>query len=258
MSYSFIRTLIIDDEEHIRDLLRFYLLNRPDVVLLGECSNVEDAKVMIKNSKPDLLLLDINMGNESGFELVKQFPSPNFKVIFVTAYEQYALHALKAGAIDYILKPVDEDELNLAIDKINKEPIKALDLYRGMTEKLFATQRKISVNTREGVYVYYYEDILYCEASGGYTIFYLSDNTKTTVAKPLKDYEELLPGGIFLRVHQSFIINQNHIAILKKDQNVLTLRNPVSGNLLDVPVSARKREEVFNSLIDINKNVKNR
>lgn len=242
-----IRVLIIDDEEHIRIILKVFLSHRSDIVLIGECENISDAKIMIKNSHPDVILLDIKLGNDTGFDLLSMFPNPTFKVIFITAYEKYAIDALKAGALDYLMKPIDEEELNLALNKLHQYAINP-EQYQVATEHWQNKPKRITFNTHEGVHILWMEEIMYCEANGGYTTFYINDGSKLMISKPLKEYESILPATAFLRIHQSYIVNINYATLFKKDNCMILMKNPVNGQTKEIPVSTRKREEILNIL----------
>lgn len=247
MIHKPLRVLIVDDEESIRIILKTYLAERLDILLLGECKNVPDAKEMLKKNKVDLLLLDIKLGEDTGFDLLAEFPNFSFKVIFITAYDQYILKALKVGALDYLLKPVGEDDFHLAIDNVGKK-LMTKEQYQIAAEHLQAKSQRITINTREGLHILWLEEIMYCEADGGYTTFFLNDGSKPVVSKPLKEYEMLLPETTFLRVHQSFIVNINFVVLFKKENCSVILKHKLTGNTKEIPVSTRKREEILNLL----------
>ncbi|MEA5402904.1 LytTR family DNA-binding domain-containing protein [Arcicella sp. DC2W] len=250
MIHKALRILIVDDEESTRIIAKTYLADRTDTLLLGECENVSDAKAMIKKNQVDILLLDIKLGNETGFDLLAQFPNFSFKVIFITAYDQYVLKALKVGALDYLLKPIGEDDFHLAIDKV-REKLVTIEQYQVAAEHLQHKPQRITINTREGLHILWLEEIMYCEADGGYTTFFLNDGSKPVVSKPLKEYEILLPETTFLRVHQSFIVNINFIVLFKKENCSIILKHKLTGSTKEIPVSTRKREEVLNLLSDL-------
>ncbi|WP_026997755.1 LytR/AlgR family response regulator transcription factor [Flectobacillus major] len=247
MTHKPLRVLIVDDEESIRIITKTYLAERTDILLIGECENVPDAKVMLKKNQVDLLLLDIRLGDKTGFDLLADFPDFSFKVIFITAYDQYALKALKVGVLDYLLKPIGEDDFHLAIDKVRQKLV-SKEQYRVAAEHLQHKPQRITINTREGLHILWLEEIMYCEADGGYTTFFLNDGSKPIVSKPLKEYEMLLPETTFLRVHQSFIVNINFVTLFKKENCSIILKHKLTGYTKEIPVSTRKREEIINLL----------
>jgi two-component system LytT family response regulator len=247
MTHKPLRVLIVDDEESIRIITKTYLAERTDIVLIGECENVPDAKLMLKKNQVDLLLLDIRLGDKTGFDLLADFPDFSFKVIFITAYDQYALKALKVGVLDYLLKPIGEDDFHLAIDKVRQKLV-SKEQYQVAAEHLQHKPQRITINTREGLHILWLEEIMYCEADGGYTTFFLNDGSKPIVSKPLKEYEMLLPETTFLRVHQSFIVNINFVTLFKKENCSIILKHKLTGYTKEIPVSTRKREEIINLL----------
>lgn len=240
MRNKVIRLLLIDDEKSIRTICKSFLEQRQDIVIIGECESVNEAEILINSTQPDLILLDINLIGGTGFDLLKRFPKPTFKVIFVTISSDYALNAIKAGAIDYIVKPVEEEELINAIEKIsiqieNTSPLQ-LEMVDGFMD---GKSDRFIVRTFEAVHIINVNELLYCQSDKGYTTFHLISGSEILVSRPLKDYETLLSPKIFIRVHQSYIVNINFVNQIKKDLN-LVLKNKVQ-----IPISIRKKEEVM-------------
>lgn len=242
-----LRTLIIDDEKQARISLLSELkkyLNRLEIV--GEAHNVESAVETINRLKPDLVFLDINLGDGSGFNVIEQSVFKKFKVIFVTAYEQYAVRAFKVSALDFLLKPIDIDELKLAIEKLATQTelsstSKSLEVFNAMMDPASKSEKKIVLKDLESIHVVKLSELLCCEASGIYTTFYLSDRTQIVVSKNLKEYEDLLESFGFLRVHNSFLVNTSKILRFDKaDGGLLILEADMK-----VPVSQRKRDVVI-------------
>lgn len=246
------KVIIIDDEDRARksiaDLLR---LSNEDASIVAEAHDVHSGIEAIKTHKPDLVLLDINMPDGTGFDLLKSFEHIDFKVIFITAYEEYAIQAFEFSAIDYLLKPVDPAKLVDAISKakqvVEQENItlKLNALFLNL-ESAGAGSKKLILKTAESIYVVSTRDIVRCESDCGYTNFYLQDGKKILVSRNLKDYEDLLNGFGFYRIHQSHLINIQFIdhyskveggAVVMKDKSML-------------PVSRRKKES-FLSLLDM-------
>ena len=250
MNHKVLNILIVDDEEPVRCIIKKYLSSRNDVLVMGESENISNAKAIIRNNQIDLVLLDIRLRNETGFDLLAEFPDFDFKVIFITAYDQYILKALKVGALDYLMKPISEDDFHASIDKVRRQ-IVIKEQYTVSLDFLKGINQRITLNTREGLHIIYLDDIMFCEADGGYTTFYLNDGSKLMVSKPLKDYELLLPSIKFMRVHQTFIVNIDYVILFKKDNNTLMLRHKLSGFMNEIPVSTRKKDEILKLLINL-------
>lgn len=243
-----LNTLIIDDEKQARNSLRSDLCKHEDAItILGEADSVEAAVKLINDKKPDLVFLDINLGDGSGFNVLEKTTFKNFKTIFVTAYDQYAIKAFKVSALDFLLKPVDLDELAEAIKKAkslitpntSEEQIK---VFREI--KINDSEKKIVLKELDAVHIVKVNDLIACEASGIYTTFYLSTNKQIVVSKNLKEYEEILEPYGFLRVHNSFLINSNKIEKFEKTDGGFLI---MEGGQR-VPVSQRKRDVVTDFL----------
>lgn len=231
----------MDDEVATRSLLRrlfddFF----PDVHLIWEAESVTSGTQMLQASLPDLLLLDIQLRDGNGFDLLNQFPEPGFQVVFITAYDQFALRAFQYNAIDYLLKPLDPRSLREAIDKLRKQKELALrPRLNGLMEVMENRQaKKIALSSAEGYSFYDLEEIIRLESSGNYTTFYILDGQKTTVAKTIKEYEELLPEHLFFRVHQSHIVSLQHVRKFLKADNGIALM----ADGFKAPVARRKKE----------------
>ncbi len=238
-----IRTLIIDDEPAIRKDIEWLLQRHPGFVVLGSCGSVADARVMIPNTAPDLLLLDIELSDGTGFDLLRDLPDRPFRVIFITAYNQHAIRAIKFGAYDYLLKPVDEDELTAALERLRSEKESISKIQFEVAEshlqnKRPGLQHRIVLRSQQYLQVVAFDEILYCQSDGSYTTFFLSDKRKITVSKPIKEYEELLPENWFIRTHQSYIVNHHFIDRFLKD-GLIILRDGT-----EIPVATRKREYI--------------
>lgn len=238
-----IKVVLIDDEISPRIICRNYLSELSDIEIVGEASTLEDAKALIDAAQPNIVLLDIHLGNASGFDLLKQYTNPSFNVIFITAYDQYAIAAIKAGALDYLLKPIDPEELKKAIEKSKLHSTINTEKIEIATETLHSKRtERISLSANDGYHVVWVKDIIYCSASGNYTTFHIANNKQIVISKILKEYESLLPADTFLRVHQSYLVNMNYIERFTKDQ-ILILQNGA-----EVMVASRKKDEVINWL----------
>ncbi|MBS1759363.1 MAG: response regulator [Bacteroidetes bacterium] len=211
-----IKAIIVDDETRGRMALRNKLeVHCPTVEVVGEAGGGVEAITMINRLNPTLVFLDIEMPQMNGFEMLEKLQEKEFYLIFTTAYNQYAIKAIRYAAFDYLLKPVDIEELKTAVDKVEKnihQKLKArLDLLR---ENLLLPEKKmkrLAVSTLEGILFIEINNITHLEASSNYTLIYLADKTKITASKTLKDFGDILPSDIFHRVHNSYIVNLNYI-----------------------------------------------
>lgn len=244
-----IKAIIVDDEKHnIENLNILVKRHCPDVMIAGSAENISDAKVLIESLKPDVVFLDIQMGNSTGFDLLKNISERNFEVIFVTAYDKYGIQAVKFAALDYILKPIDSNELVLAVDKVKeklaaKQSNEQLDFLVDYL-KQNGKPAKIALPQQQEVRYVPVADIVRCEAQNTYTWFFLSSNDKILVSKPLKEYDELLAPHNFIRCHQTHLVNPAFVkSFLKEDGGGLLLQNGVK-----IPVSKQKKDYVKEAL----------
>jgi two-component system LytT family response regulator len=233
--------LIVDDEKKAREsLLQIIKLYCDDIDSTAEAYSVRSATKSIEEKKPDILFIDIQLGDGNGFDILEKHK--NINVIFTTAYSDYAIKALKLSAIDYLLKPIDPDELIEAIertvDKINEKQIsQRLELFLENIESKSTRTKKITLKTVDNIYVVATADIIYCESEHSYTTFYLDNGQKIMVSKNLREYEDLLPKQNFMRTHQSFLVNLDKIVRYEKANNKLVMLNDAS-----IPVATRKKE----------------
>jgi two-component system, LytTR family, response regulator len=240
------RAIIIDDELSNRQNLIFLLGKvAGDVEVVTDCGTVKEGLSAIKKYLPDLVFLDIQLHNESGFELLKQLNDITFEIIFITAYDKYGIQAVKFAALDYILKPVDVSELEVAVskarNKINdKEKNKRLEYLIDLVGNNKNLPRKIALPMFNEIRYVTINDIVRCEAENTYTNFHLISGEKLLISKPLKEYTDLLTDYGFLRSHQSHLVNMKYInSWLKEDGGFLLLQNQTR-----VPVSRLNREKV--------------
>ncbi|MDD3488808.1 MAG: LytTR family DNA-binding domain-containing protein [Paludibacter sp.] len=240
------RILIVDDEAPVRELITGVIENFCESAeIVGVADGVQSALDAIRLLKPDIVLLDVNLGDGTAFDLLSKIDPVNFAIIFITAYEKYAVSAFKFSAVDYIMKPVNIDELVAAIRKAaGKSEQQALNAkLKNFFDNLNShpEDKKIVLKTAESIFIVKVVDIIRCEADHNYSTFYLLNGKKVLVSKTLKDYEEMLSDFFFFRTHQSHLININHIVSFEKnDGGYLRM---VDGS--QVPVSKRKREELF-------------
>ncbi|OMP32479.1 LytTR family DNA-binding domain-containing protein [Mangrovimonas sp. DI 80] len=235
-----IKALIVDDEQHCIDRLNYLTSKHPEVLeVVATCNTVENALTLIEEVNPDLVFLDIQINGKTGFDFLEALNSVNFNIIFTTAYEQFAIKAFKYSAFDYLLKPIDEDDFTHVLNRL-KKGLSNKSLESQMQTLLYNlkandTSKKITIPTLEGFLVIETNNILYCEADTSYTFIHINDK-KIHVSRPLKYYEELLPEDNFFRVHNSFLININHIKSYNKS-GFITMDNDSIIN-----VSTRKKE----------------
>jgi len=242
-----LKTLIVEDELYIRKgLITMIESLEKDLTILGECESVKDAVAVTNACKPELIFLDINLKDGNAFDFLEQTEELSFKVIFITAYEQYALQAIKNGAVDYILKPVDIEELEAAIDKAMILDIttqkEQLDIVKN--QLIHKQKDRLVLRLQEGYQVIDFESLMYCQSDKGYTTFYLSDGKSYMASKPIKEFESQLPNQQFIRTHQSYMVHMDYVD--KYDKNGYIFLK--SGQ--KIPVSTRKKEEFVSRLMN--------
>ncbi|MDC6384654.1 DNA-binding response regulator [Flagellimonas taeanensis] len=242
------KALLVEDKVYVRKgLLHLLQSIETDVEVMGECGSVQDAVVVANTCKPQLVFLDINLMDGTGFDFLDQTEHLDFKVIFITAYEEYALRALKIGAVDYLLKPVDVEELRLALEKIKKLPV-------GEQKKQIKTAKQVwlqndstlVLSLSDSFQVIDLQELLFCESDKGYTTFHLANGKKYVVSKPIKEYEEQLENVNFTRPHQSFMVNLKFIDKYDKS-GIIFLKDGRK-----IPVSSRKKEAFVTTFLKYN------
>lgn len=240
------KTIVIDDEPLIRESIKQILEPYKEIMIIGACGSVAEGETLIKSCEPDLVFLDIQLLDGTGFDLLKKIEEINFKLVFVTSYDKYAINAIKYGAFDYILKPIDDDEFDETLQRLFKEEQKTGMISQQQIDvannSLIGKNRRITLRLQDHFQLINFDDIQYCKSDGGYTTFFLSENRKVMVSKSLAEYEKLLPSYEFIRSHQSYIVNISFIEKLTKE-GFLVLKNGAN-----VPVSVRKKEEVVRKL----------
>jgi len=232
--------IIVDDEKNARLALRGILEeNFPEVIILDECVDVPSAVKSIHKHQPDLVFLDISMPGYSGLELFKFLDESEliFKVVFVTAYSEYAVNAFELSAADYILKPVRLEPLQRAMNKVKENKINNISVLQENLEE--PQHKKVALQTGDGLTFLLLENILYLKADGSYTHFITTDNKKITVTKKIADFERLEQMGSFLRIHRSHLINYNRIQkIMKQDGGTVVMDN---GDLLSISTDKKQQ-----------------
>ncbi len=211
-----LRTIIIDDEiDAIKSIESIIIEYCPDISIVGKACSVIEGIKEIQNKNPDLVFLDIEMPQGNGFNILESIPERNFEVIFITAYNHYAIKAIKFSALDYILKPIDIDELINAVKKVEQSKdihSKAYNRYNVLFENLKTSSPcKLAVPTTKGMKYIYTKDIIRIEADGSYSNIFLKDGNKLMVSKNLKKFQELLIDKNFFRIHNSNLVNLEHV-----------------------------------------------
>jgi two-component system, LytTR family, response regulator len=238
------KAIIIDDEAKGRLALKQKLTDYcPEIEVIAEADNGPEGIFLIEHHKPRVVFLDIEMPRMNGFDMLNEIKDKNFHVIFTTAYDQYAIKAIRFAAFDYLLKPVDIEELKATVAKIqdvkNTYVKKQVELLRQNMQQPKMQLHKLAIPSLDGLFFYDINDVVHLEANSNYTNIYFSNKTKIVASKTLKEFEELLPEEFFFRTHHSHIINLNYIRrYIKGDGGQIELQN---GNYVDV--SRRKKDE---------------
>lgn len=236
--------VIIDDEFKGRIALKQKLLDHcPDIKLIGEADSGKQGIELIGHLQPDVVFLDIEMPGMDGFEMLKKISDKKFHIIFTTAYDHYAIKAIKFAAFDYLLKPVDIEELKQATERITKNKLQnhTIKKLEVLEQHLFANSvlNKIAIPTVDGLLFFNIGDIIYLEAHSNYTEIHFINNQKLTASRTLKEFEEMLPTDKFFRPHHSHIINLQYIKrYIRGDGGQIELQN---GSI--VSVSRSKKDE---------------
>ena len=243
--------ILVDDMSNALQLLQSDIeLNHPEVSIVGMASSVVEAAKLLRSTTPDMLFLDIMLGDGTGFDLLEILPELSSKVIFVTASDEFALKAFKFAAVDYILKPYSDEDLSNAIEKVKNQLIideQRLGILKQTLEEPTEIPERISLSTLEKISVVEIKNIVRCESDNNYTMFYFSSGKKLFVTKTLKYFADLLVECGFIRTHQSHLINANYIKeYIKSDGGYLMLKDGAS-----IPVSVRKRAEVLEKLSNL-------
>ena len=242
-----LKVVIIEDEKHSRETLKTLLEEFcEDVKVLATASSVSEGVKVLSIFSPDVVFLDIELQSGEGFDILNQIESPDFEVIFTTAFEKYAIKAIKFSSLDYLLKPIDLEELKQAVDKARSRM--DTSVYRQQIETLMLNlgqgshkQEKICLATTAGMEFIQIKDIVLCKADGSYTSFTLKDGNNLLVSKHLKEYENLLAEHRFMRVHNSYLINLNEVKkYIKSDGGYI-----IMSNEMHVSISPRKKDDLL-------------
>ncbi len=243
-----LKVLIVEDEESTRNLLKSMISQSfSDIKIVGEVESVADGIIAINKENPDVVLLDIDLTDGSGFEILESTKLKNYMVVFITAHNEYAIKAFRISAIDYLLKPVDINDLIEAIEKCKKQ--KEAGELNLKLDALFSNlkseqnqDKKIVLKSSDSIHVIPIHEIIRCESDSSYTTFYLKNNKKLIISKTLKEFDDLLTEFGFFRPHQSHLVNTNCINSYEKPHGGMLVMSDKSH----VPVATRKREALFN------------
>lgn len=242
------RVLIIDDESKTRKLIvKMVERLKLPIEIVGEADSVESGYFMVKEHQPDIVLLDIQMPDGSGFDLLEKIQNKNFKVIFVTAHEEYAIRAIKFAALDYILKPIESSELKLSLLNAIESVKSDQDLeakYESLLKNISNEQKRLVLRTKTSMYVIDVKEIVRCESDRNYTNFFLNDGRKILTSRSLKEYEDVLCLPKFIRCHRSFIINMDYLERFEsKDGGTIIMKD---GS--EIPLSRSNRDRFIEIL----------
>lgn len=245
------KALIIEDEQKSREMLSEILKKYyPQIAILGLAKNVAEAVELIEKTKPNLLFLDISMPDGTGFDVLEKTLGHHFDIIFTTATDKHALKAIKYSACDYLLKPIDLDELNDAINRVEKKHavvMPSMENLQFLIQNLKRTDdnyNKISLPTGNAFEIVQIKDIIRCEADGSYTNFFLVGGKKLMVSASLKHYEDLLPEKDFIRIHHHNLVNMNHVIRFLKEDGGYAIMSDNSK----LEISRRKKEAFLERL----------
>ena len=243
-----IRTVVIEDEEHSRKMLMGMLQeNCRTINVVASADSVRSGLTTISEQRPELVFLDIELQSETSFEILEKLPEINFELVFTTAFDHYALKAIKFCAIDYLLKPIDLNELRIAVAKaekrLNREYLnKNLEVLVNNLKSGSQNNHKIALSTLEGLLFVNVSDIIYCESSGPYTKFILKQADRIVTSRHLKEYENMLGGYDFFRIHKSYLVNLREIQkYVRGEGGQLIMSN---GDAL--AVSKQRKEDFLN------------
>lgn len=240
-----INAIIIDDEQNNIDNLQLLLSKYcAEVNIVGHALNAMEGEKLITQKSPDLIFLDIQMPGKSGFELLKSLDHYDFEIVFVTAYDQYGIQAVKFSAIDYLLKPVNVEELKAAVSKAiekhsqKNQNLQLENLIRFLKQEQQKSTHRIALQSAKETRFVETEQIIRCESSNNYTTFFLTNGEKILTSRPIFEYEEILSDYDFFRSHQSHLVNKKHIRSWVKEDGGYLLMNDNS----QIPVSRNKRD----------------
>jgi len=244
-----LKVLLIDDEERATDALRLMIEKMvPEIRQVFVCNDSRKAAEMIHACQPGLVFLDIQMPHLNGFQLLEKMPNKNFKIIFTTAYNEYAIQAIRFSAFDYLLKPIDSEELQSSVQRFletQEDYRQQFDLLKNIMHNIqapSANEFRLALPTKEGVHFLMPQEIIRCEAVGNYTKFFIEKGRTYMISKTLGDYDTLLSPHHFIRTHKSHLVNKKFISFIDHDGFAVLKDNS------KVEVSRRRKEDVMSAL----------
>jgi len=246
-----LKALIVDDEVNARQAL-FNLLKMycPDIEVVGEAGGVKEGYAQVAALKPELVFLDIRLNDGTGFDMLRKTTGNDYRVIFVTAYDQYALNAIRMSAVDYLLKPINPTELVQAVEKAvdlihHDDAFKTkIQVLEDHLSPVSGQAKRIILNTANSIHVVDINNIIRCESDENYTYIITTDDQSILVSKTLKEFDELLTPSGFCRVHQSHLVNMYQISSYEKGPGGMIIMK----NKDKVPVSGRRKDYFLKSL----------
>ncbi|RCW37449.1 LytTR family DNA-binding domain-containing protein [Marinilabilia salmonicolor] len=245
------KAVIIDDEKNARNTVTSMLtMVANDIEVVAQANGVETGLKTIEQHVPDLVFLDIHMKDGTGFDLLRRLPNYHFALVFLTAHDNYALEAFRFAAIDYLLKPVDPDELEKTIERVRQQKPdnqKVMEVLLENMQKTSSSPRKIALKTSDAIHLIYSDEIIHCESADNYTRFFLNNQKPLLVSQSMKSTEEMLTPLGFLRVHQSHLINLSQISKIDR-------KNGYHVEMTDgteVPVAVRKKDMLMKRLEEL-------
>jgi two-component system, LytTR family, response regulator len=245
-----LKAILIDDEKNSRESLRKKIATHcPDISVLAECANGQEGLSAIQQYKPDIIFLDIEMPHMNGFTMLQQLSERNFEIIFTTAFNQYAINAIRYSALDYLVKPVEVTELVQAVDRARQQQHRndtsqQLEILAGYLSQQQKGPEKIAVSVSTGLEIIKVPDIIYLEATGNYTHIHMRDEKPLLASRTLKDFEDILPPSHFCRIHNAILVNVSYVKKYNRGDNGQVILS--NGVLLDV---ARRRKDELLQLI---------
>lgn len=242
------KAIIIEDENQAIVALKSELtIHCPEINIIGTATSIKSALTLIQKKTPELVFLDIQLKDGTGFDFLDALPDYSFSIIFTTAYSEYALNAIKVSAVDYLLKPIDSDELIDAVKKAKKNKLAEFNTQKEQEvqkAKVDVLTKKIAIQTSKGISLYELDSILRLQSESNYTAIYYANGKKEIVAKILREFEKSLSDLGFVRIHNSHIINLNHLqSYINKDGGYVILSDKTT-----IPVSKRKKSTLLNLL----------
>jgi len=240
-----IKTILIDDEQHCTDRLQSLLLKHSDILnIIGVYHTIENAKKSIEKLKPDLVFLDIQLNESTAFELLKSISEIKFEIIFTTAYDKYAIEAIKFSAFDYLLKPIDRIELKDTLSRLKTTTNSHIKLDALFHNTSKVVEKKIIIATEKETFFLNISDIIRCKADGSYTTVFLAKGKSILASKTLKHFDELLNTYAFYRTHQSHLINTKFIDKYIKGTNASVIMSDES----EIPIAKRRKDDFLDTM----------